>query len=487
MLRRIFDRSPFASILDAHAELRQLGAIRIATGLLCLARIVPSIWASRYYFEEGAWGIPWVTVEGLPIVALILLVTAGVFTPVSTVALLLATRRYEGHLESESLSTDVLSLLLSLLVLTSAGARRSVDAIWLRQPGWLGSLVRAPYRLVGIPSTSGIRIILVLYFVAFGLINLGGAVNHWHEEAWRSGRALDIIFSSTYMSRVWGPWRALDLRFPELAMWISWVLTMIQLVAQTTMLALVWWRPTARLVIAWGALFFLSSIIALQLHYLGAFELLIWAAIFHRPHRSDPTPAGAFIRRPWSEQTIAAAGAIFLTIFVAHESWAFAGIREYPFPKLRRYLDTIGVHSPRVFNYNDLPLGDPWCIVYRGDREERLPYHGSRGERLAWVQWNDLLLYRSSIRWRNEFHADTVLDPHRDAVGRLQQLVVFDHRRRHVQTSTYVVDVFVSSASRTDLPPAERFERRFIGSIRFHCSGERNATRCTPVVGAATE
>ena len=73
MLRRIFDRSPFASILDADAELRQLGAIRIATGLLCLARIVPSIWTSRYYFEEGSWGIPSVTVEGLPVVALILL------------------------------------------------------------------------------------------------------------------------------------------------------------------------------------------------------------------------------------------------------------------------------------------------------------------------------------------------------------------------------------------------------------------------------
>jgi hypothetical protein len=247
------------------------------------------------------------------------------------------------------------------------------------------------------------------------------------------------------------------------------------------MLALVWWRPTARLLILWGAAFFVSSIVALQLHYLGAFELLLWIALFHRPRPSTAAVAQAFTRRRWAERTFTVAAAAVLAVFVAHESWAYAGARgidAYPFPRLRLYIDLVGIHSPRVFNRNDLPLGDAWCVVYRNDFE-RLPYHGPNGERLAWLQFNDLLLYRSSLRWRNEFNLETFFDPDRDGVGRLQQLVEFDHRRRDGSASTYTVDYYIAPASHLELPPAARFERRLVGSTQFSC--EANGAHCTVV------
>ena len=283
--RRVVAQSPFA-VADVDAELTQLGVIRIVTGLLCLARMAPQVWALPYYFggEGGAWNLAPHMVGGIQVLVLAGLVAAGVLTPVSTVALLVLTRRFEIEIASASLSTDLLCLLLAMLIVTSAGARLSVDAVLLRQRGPIGALIRLVYRVIGVPSATGLQAILLLFFVALGLINLGGAVHHWSDDTWSEGQIMEVIFSSTYMSRVSPAWRSFETYWPEAAAWISWFMTMTQLVMQTSMLALVWWRPTARLVVLWGCAFFLGSIVALQLHYLGAFELLIWIALFHRPH-----------------------------------------------------------------------------------------------------------------------------------------------------------------------------------------------------------
>jgi hypothetical protein len=136
------------------------------------------------------------------------------------------------------------------------------------------------------------------------------------------------------------------------------------------------------------------------------------------------------------------------------------------------------VHSPQVFNRNDQSLGDSWSVVYFGNREELLPYHGPSGERMTWTLWNDLLLYRNSIRWRGEFSPAAALDPNGRLVSRLLDLALFDHRRRGIDTSTYVADYYTSRSSDYDLPPAERFQSRRVGSTWFTCSGRDLEARC---------
>ena len=482
-MRHLVERSPFAAITDVDAELAQLGVIRIVTGLLCLARMAPQVWALQYYFgTAGGWHLAPHAVGGLNVLVLAGLVTAGVLTPVSTVALLVATRRYEVEVGSASLSTDLLCLLLTMLVVTSAGARLSVDSMLMRQRGPTGALSRLLYRFTGVPSASGLRAALLLFFIALALINLGGAVHHWFDDAWREGHAMRMIFTSSYMSRVWPAWRSFDTYWPEAAAWTSWFLTTTQLVMQTGMLALIWWRPTAHLVVVWGCTFFLGSIVALQLHYLGAFELLIWIALFHRSPPRVTQTSSSLARPPWAEALFVRTAAVFLVVFVLHEAWALAGMRPYPFPRLRESFAMVGVHSPGVFNRNDQSLGDSWSVVYFGNREELLPYHGPSGERMTWTLWNDLLLYRSSVRWRGEFDPATVLDPNGRLVSRLVDLTLFDHRRRRLDTSVYVADYYTSRSSDLDLPPAERFQSRYVGSTRFQCSGKNLEAHCTVVM-----
>jgi len=479
---RVVAQSPFA-VADVDAELTQLGVIRILTGLLCLARMAPPVWALPYYFggEGGAWNLAPHMVGGIQVLVLAGLVTAGVLTPVSTVALLVLTRRFETEIASAGLSTDLLCLLLAMLIVTSAGARLSVDAVLLQQRGPIGALIRLVYRVIGVPSATGLRAIFLLFFVALGLINLGGAVHHWSDDAWSEGQVMEVIFSSTFLSRVSPAWRSFETYWPEAAAWISWFMTMTQLVMQTSMLALVWWRPTARLVVLWGCAFFIGSIVALQLHYLGAFEILIWIALFHRPHFRVAQTSNSLARPRRAEALIVRTATAFLMVFALHETWALAGIRPYPFPRLRESFAIIGVHSPRVFNRNDQSLGNSWSVVYFGNREELLPYHGPSGERMAWTLWNDLLLYRNSIRWRGEFNTATVLDPNGRLVSRLLDLTLFDHRRRGIDTSMYVADYYTSQASDVDLPPVERFQSHYVGSTRFQCSGRGLKARCYAV------
>ena len=330
-------QSPFVAIADVDAELTQLGGIRIITGLLCLARMAPQVWALPYYFSgEDAWNLAPHMVGGIQVLVFAGLVAAGVLTPVSTIALLVLTRRFEIEIASASLSTDLLCLLLAMLTVTSAGARLSVDAVLLRQRGPIGALVRLVYRVIGVPSATGLRAALLLFFVALGLTNLGGVVHHWSDDAWREGQVMEVILSSTYMSRVWPAWRSFETYWPEAAAWTSWFITMTQLVMQTSMLALVWWRPTARLVVLWGWAFFLGSSVALQLHYLGAFELLIWIALFHRPRFRTAQTSNSLARPRWAEALIVRTATAFLMVFVLHETWARAGMRPYPFPRLRR-------------------------------------------------------------------------------------------------------------------------------------------------------
>jgi hypothetical protein len=87
--------------------------------LLCLARIAPQVWALRYYFSgEGAWNLAPHMAAGIQVLVVASLVAAGVLTPVSTVVLLVLTRRFEIEVASASLSTDLLSLLLAMLIVT---------------------------------------------------------------------------------------------------------------------------------------------------------------------------------------------------------------------------------------------------------------------------------------------------------------------------------------------------------------------------------
>jgi hypothetical protein len=480
MLTWLVERSPLARIQDRDAEISQLGLVRILVSAVCIARLVPNLWASLYLFPPEANGaLPAVTTEGLWVLGLAVAVTAGVFTPLTLPALLVFMRNYDAVMNASSLVTQMASLVLTFLFVASAGSAHSVDAWLMRRQGILATVVRLPYRIVGVPSLAGLRNVYLLFFLGYGLTHLGGALYHWQTESWTSGNALAIVFSSSYLARFWEPYRALDSMVPDVVHAAAAVATFVQLLMQTLTVPMTFWRRTAPLAVLWGFLFTTASIVVLQLNYLGVFELLLWFTLFHRPRLSVTARTAATQRPMWVERTVQAFGAAVLLLFIVNDVVYASGREAWRNERITGAFSIVGLGAPDVFNDNDLRLGDQWPVVYYGDREQRLPFYGPDGERLTWIGWSDALFYGIANRWKNDISSYDIFDPSQSPIQRLMQLTLFDHRRRGRSEGRYLVDYFRARASEVDQPPRERFERMHIGSQAILCSGVARAASCS--------
>jgi hypothetical protein len=484
-------RTPFARVRPVDDELRKLGAVRIAVGLVCLWRTVPLVWATAWYFEPGpGGGLPEATLRGFFQIALILLTTAGVAAPLSMSALLVLYPAYEGGMNAESLGTAVLCLLLLLLLLTGAGSRRSIDGVLMRRGGAAGRAVGWLYRPIGLPSRAELARLYLLFFVAFAAINFAALLYHARDEAWVSGTLFQRLLTNSYLCRFWSEFRRLEAAAPSALAVVSVAGSLGQAAYQLLMAPLIVTTWGARFVIVWGALFFIVSAVCLQLSYLPYLELLLWAALFVPAGAPPPaTSAGGIpTRGRQGALVIQTALVALLAAFALLEvPWTDAWTDRWtgPVPAAARGLIArAGLVVPVVFNAEDLRMGDAWPVIYR-DRNVMLPYHGVNGQRLAWVQWIDLLYFGNSLRWRREFGRPTVpayLAPGSDGYGRLVQVAYFDHRRRHAEKSAYTVVYYASSASDLRVPVEKRFQRRLLGSATILCGGTGLAIRCGPPV-----
>ena len=488
MLAWLVGHSPLSRMRDLDAELLQLGSIRILVGALCIARLVPNLYVSLYLFPPGADGaVPGLVVSGLWILAVSAQVTVGFLTPLALPVLIVTMRRYELQTDAASLVTDMASVVLTFLLLASAGSTRSVDAWLMRRGGWPGSAVKTLYRIVGPPSLDGLAKLYVLSFLAYALMHFGGAMYHWQTDAWTSLQALAMVFSSSYLARFWEPYRAIEINWPSVSLVAAATATGVQLAMQTLTPVLMFWRRTAPAAVVWGFLFTTSSMLLLQLNYLGAFEFLLWFALFHRPRQHTGTPVVAPLRSRVADTALHAFLIACLTLFVMTDVAISTGLVNWRDLRLTSALrTTVGLHAPDVFNDNDLRLGDHWPVMYAGDRKELLPFNGLNGERLRWTQWSDILFYGIGNRWKNEFNVDDLFNLSDDGVARLRRLALFDHRRRGANEGRYVVDYFQTRASHIDEPPSQRFARVHLGSMTIVCSGVGAGAECSAVEAVAT-
>jgi hypothetical protein len=483
MLSWLVEHSPLSRLRDRDAELLQLGLIRILVGALCIARLVPNLWVSLYMFPPEAGGAaPALVVRGVWVLALTAQVTVGFLTPLAVPVLIVAMRGYELSTDAASLVTDMASLVLTFLVLGGAGSTRSVDAWLMRRGGWPGSAVKILYRIVGAPSLDGLGKLYVLSFLGYALMHFGGAMYHWQTDAWTSLRALAMVFSSSYLARFWEPYRALEVSWPSVALAAAASATAVQLLMQTLTPLLMFWRRSAPAAVIWGFLFTTSSMLLLQLNYLGAFEFLLWFVLFHRPRQHSGTPVVGPPRSRVADKALHGFLVVCLTLFVLTDVATSTDLVNWRDLRATSALrTTVGLHAPDVFNDNDLALGDHWPVIYAGDRRELLPFHGPNGERLLWTKWSDILFYSISNRWKNEFNERDLFDLSDDGVTRLRRLALFDHRRRGEIEGRYVVDYFQTRASHLDEPASQRFAPVLLGSMTIVCSGAGARAECSAI------
>jgi predicted DCC family thiol-disulfide oxidoreductase YuxK len=282
-------RAALLHVRDADREIDKLAFIRVATGIVTLARVVPIVYGGHFYFYGTLVGpFAAATVSGAVMVALLLCLTVGLFTPIALAALLLLIGPYDQISESATLGTTILALILPLLLLTGSGSRRSVDATLMRSDSRAGRFVRMLYAVPGRLDSDALRVIYFLIFITYAALSFGAVVLHANDMYWREGRTLQVMLTSSYLSRWYWAFRAIEASAPSLMHTLSAIGSAAQALFQLLMIPLIFTRVGGWLVALWGLGFFLASAFLLELSYLPYLELLLWAALFVRTPSLKP-------------------------------------------------------------------------------------------------------------------------------------------------------------------------------------------------------
>jgi predicted DCC family thiol-disulfide oxidoreductase YuxK len=254
-------------------EQYKFGLLRIVFGLIILLRAINIhvlLIPEELFANAGIF-------SALNLVAAAL-VAIGLFTQWALLFLVFVMwQAGELVLGTSTLGNDVAAMLSTLFFLTGAGKYLSLDSLIMKRCSFAKRI------LLYIEGTSSARNIALSKFsvlVGFWALCTYSLSMHINEPAWTTGVAGPLLLTNNFMSswyQFFGHLFAsseLAVQMARASIWLMmlWYITVIPL----TLAGGVW-----RLyVITWGVLFFILSLVVLNLGSLAEIEFVFWAAIF---------------------------------------------------------------------------------------------------------------------------------------------------------------------------------------------------------------
>lgn len=272
------DRGAFRS--DSVAEAPKFAMLRILFGVFLVERafwilvhLQPSDWREPSIFLFAVSGL----ISGL-------MVLLGIFTQFVLAFLVLVQWQIgDLALATFTLGNMIAALLAFLLAFANGGAHFSVDRRLIRRGGGIGRLVAKFYYRDGTPSTATLQLAKAASLAGFWLISLYSLSAHLNEPAWMNGTAGPLLLSNNFMSRFSEAFTAF-FGLGEWAIWVGRLALWSMLPWYVAVLPLVILGGAfRRYVILWGLLFFMLSLVVLQLGWLAHFELLLLVGWFWQP------------------------------------------------------------------------------------------------------------------------------------------------------------------------------------------------------------
>ncbi len=464
---RFIARSAFPKVIDVAANESKVNAGRIAVGAIMFYRTALIVAATYYYHPTDVFEaqISAKFLLGCGMLFLLFLYTTGFCTPLIGLILIAAYPYFDARLLTGTLGTNVASMCLITLLLLNAGQRYSIDANILRRSDPIASAWRSMYRVVGSPDAEQATRIYFLAFMAYAVISFSALFYHLNDEFWRQGRTVGIMLTDAYLSRFYETFRAGEVAAPSLYRLFSALCVAGQSFFQATMFPLMFFRWGRRFVVAWGLVFFIISLVCLQLSYLPYLELVLWLLIF-ASKRQQPAadPAQYPAQRPSTVTAYTATIAMAFTVFLL--TWFAPGGRVWSghaWDQPQRVLAWGGLDAPQVFNEADLRMGERWPLIDRIDAagiRERVPFNGVDGQRLTYHR-NDLLYFGNSLRWRRRMigsDPQRYNEPGNTGYEQLREVCAYDYARSGlIGPVRYDIQIFENQSARWDLPPEQRY------------------------------
>lgn len=310
-----------------------------------------------------------------------LLIFIGFLTPFALVALglFLLFPPLAGNLG------DQVSLInLWGLLLLGAGEAFSVDEKLLQDPRWKKQM-RSLYRLSNVCSLGQIRFLLVLFFwgVCFSAVSY-----HFADPLWKKGQVLQVMLDTPYLSQFYWFFHAIRLNHPTLYHWGCTLALFVQATWELFLFPLMFFRAGRIFVVIQGLIFFLVSIVVLELQYLPLQELVWWTMALAYPFRAQET------EEKWNPLLITGATGLVFSLI--------SGIALTPSEMALRIGKVFGQFPVSVFNREDLNMGSHYLILTEldatGNPKRVVPLQDIDGGRLDYLR-NDLLYFSHSLAW----------------------------------------------------------------------------------------
>tara|TARA_B100001287_G_scaffold106033_1_gene89231 strand:+ start:10729 stop:12594 length:1866 start_codon:yes stop_codon:yes gene_type:complete len=265
-------------------ELSKLSIGRIIIGGLMSARVIMLINSALSYYPNS---------ENIIILGAIFLILSvcfmiGFLTPIVNVILLIFWGRLDYFMGTYTLASTILLLLLSLyLFVNIAGLSISADNLIIKKRKSFSKLIISTYNIFGRPSIEKINTLYFLTFMTYGLISLGAALYHVHDQSWIEGSTLLQLFTSSHLCKFYYVFRDFHSYYPSLFLIISKLTIFGQTIFQILMIPLIFNKYTYHFVNFWTLGFILSSLFFIQLSSLPHMEVIYWFIIFYKPKNKN--------------------------------------------------------------------------------------------------------------------------------------------------------------------------------------------------------
>lgn len=264
-------KNVFPSFSDQ--EHNKFAILRMFFGTILVVRSIHI----AYFLLPSEYGAPvglWVFGE---LIAGVLL-TLGLFTQWAFAFLMVFMWRVGDFVVIKyTLGNDVSGMLSLLLVLTNSGKYLSIDRILISRTPFLRKVL---LYYSGDPTPGQLALAKLIALMSYWALCVYSIAQHIGESAWTSGVAGPLLLTSNFMSAYYTSFEAL---------FFSSAYSII--VAKASLWIMMFWYPVILpfvfmgkilrgYVIIWGILFFILSLVALNLGYLAEIEFVLWAGIF---------------------------------------------------------------------------------------------------------------------------------------------------------------------------------------------------------------
>lgn len=488
-------KSKIPAIIDASQEQYKLGVLRVLLGLLMLARNTEIVYTA-WYFDYTSNTM----VFAATYLVLLFVFTLGFALPVITpVLFFLYCFGFNKYLGTDTLGNTTCLQLIAVLMFVNHGYRFSLDSFFLKTKGRGARIIHRSYAIVGLPDKKHYKTIYFYGLCAYGLVSFSAFTLHIKDPHWLNGSTIHILLTNAYLCKHYEFFRYIEGVSPVLLKWISYAGLIGQSIFQLLMIPLLFWKRGSWWVKSWGWLFFLLSVITIQLSYLPHVEMILWFLIFHRFNflkiRPLTIPQGLLS----STYRVNYALFFYTLTFTGYVLLRFPLVSRYSvkttiqmlgkanYRQLDEALYRLGYDSPHVFNKSDLSMGNNWVVIerkplYTAEPYVMVPFTGYQGERRSYFlkydyllfsnHGSDILYFRMILPDRRRYsfrqgQSKKMIISQEDKQS-IEQLIRFDYKyHKFAHPYSYRATLYTSQSNDLSLEPEVRYKKTLADRVEI--------------------